>query len=164
MLAYGQVVFRLLFFHLPQLREGDFPKTPIWIIVDAILDTEPKFEYDKLEEDRHIRLLILHRRKSTDSINCTLFKVSLDRAPAYEAISYPWGDSKEMLKIRVNGGQLEIPKNAHRILESRKSFWKPGLLWIDSICINQGDFPEKTHQIKLMGDIYKKAFVVSVCL
>ena len=164
MSVYGPAVFQLLFVRLPQLRDGNFPKTPIRIIVDAILDTEPKFEYDKLEGDRHIRLLILHRRKSTDSINCTLFEVSLDRAPTYEAISYTWSDSKEMLKIRVNGGQLEIPKNAHRILESRKSLWKPRLLWIDSVCINQRDVPEKTRQIKLMGDIYGKAFVVSVCL
>ena len=164
MLLYGLTVFRLFFVHLPRLRDRNFLKTPRRVIVDTILNTKPKFEYNKLEGDRHIRLLILHRRKSTDSINCTLFEVSLDRAPAYEAISYTWGDSKEMLKIRVNGGQLEIPKNAHRILKSRRSFWKPRLLWIDSVCINQGDVLEKIQQIKLMGDIYKKAFVVSVCL
>jgi Heterokaryon incompatibility protein (HET) len=44
--------------------------------------------------------------------------------------------------------------------------WKPRLLWIDSICINQKEENniEKSQQLKLMGDVYRKAFLVTVCL
>ncbi|KAI0097554.1 heterokaryon incompatibility protein-domain-containing protein [Nemania sp. FL0031] len=31
------------------------------------------------------------------------------------------------------------------------------LIWIDALCINQDDLSEKSHQIQLMRDIYKKA-------
>ncbi|PWY63130.1 hypothetical protein BO83DRAFT_457154 [Aspergillus eucalypticola CBS 122712] len=30
------------------------------------------------------------------------------------------------------------------------------LIWADRICINQSDWQEKSHQLKLMGDIYRK--------
>ncbi|KAJ8132815.1 hypothetical protein O1611_g808 [Lasiodiplodia mahajangana] len=30
-------------------------------------------------------------------------------------------------------------------------------IWIDALCINQDDLSEKSHQIQLMGDIYKRA-------
>lgn len=38
------------------------------------------------------------------------------------------------------------------------------MLWIDSICINQRNVDENFNQIRLMKDIYSKAFMVSVCL
>jgi hypothetical protein len=42
-------------------------------------------------------------------------------------------------------------------------------LWIDYICIDQNEAPEeknkeKSQQLKLMGKIYQKAFLVTVCL
>jgi hypothetical protein len=33
----------------------------------------------------------------------------------------------------------------------------PRTFWVDAICINQGDDAEKTHQLALMGRIYKEA-------
>lgn len=38
------------------------------------------------------------------------------------------------------------------------------LLWIDSVCINQADLAEKSSQVNLMGQIYKKAARVIVWL
>jgi hypothetical protein len=35
-----------------------------------------------------------------------------------------------------------------------------GPLWIDAICINLANDPERTHQVRLMADIYGKAFQV----
>jgi hypothetical protein len=35
---------------------------------------------------------------------------------------------------------------------------------VDALCINQSDFNEKNHQVKLMQSIYSKAFAVIVWL
>ena len=37
-------------------------------------------------------------------------------------------------------------------------------LWIDSICINQTDIPEKNIQVAMMGEIYNKADQVVIWL
>ena len=38
------------------------------------------------------------------------------------------------------------------------------ILWVDSICIDQGNFEERNHQVRLMKDIYKNASEVVVWL
>ena len=38
------------------------------------------------------------------------------------------------------------------------------LLWIDAICVNQGDDEEKTHQVRQMAGVYKQAHCVLVWL
>jgi hypothetical protein len=37
---------------------------------------------------------------------------------------------------------------------------RPRFLWIDQICINQGDDREKGHQVQFMGEIFRRAEVV----
>ena len=39
-----------------------------------------------------------------------------------------------------------------------------GYLWIDQVCINQEDPDERTMQVLLMREIYKKAAIVRVWL
>jgi hypothetical protein len=46
----------------------------------------------------------------------------------------------------------------------RKRINKPFAIWIDAICIDQGDEDEKMQQIPLMGDVYSKAATVYVWL
>ncbi|CVK94207.1 uncharacterized protein FMAN_03404 [Fusarium mangiferae] len=41
---------------------------------------------------------------------------------------------------------------------------KPVFIWIDSICINQGDNDEKSYQVAMMGDIFTKASKVLACV
>ncbi|KAE9369095.1 heterokaryon incompatibility, partial [Stipitochalara longipes BDJ] len=84
--------------------------------------------------------------------------------PSYEAISYTWGNANLREHIWVNGKALNVPKSCYTILSNRSSVWKPQLLWIDAVCINQKDEDEKNTQVPLMRDIYTKAFIVSVCL
>jgi hypothetical protein len=53
-------------------------------------------------------------------------------------------------------------ENALRALRHKTS---PRVLWIDAICINQAtessDLKEKSNQIKLMGQVYHRAKMVS---
>lgn len=126
--------------------------------------TQEEFAYTRLAGDRHIRLLLLHSRIAMSDVHCSLLEVSMDSLPAYEAISYTWGDSRSTEDIWVNGKRLIVPASAYRILVNRSSLLMPKLLWVDAICINQSDTAEKNSQVSLMRDVYRKAFIVSVCL
>ncbi|PMD41869.1 hypothetical protein L207DRAFT_413323, partial [Hyaloscypha variabilis F] len=84
--------------------------------------------------------------------------------PSYDAISYKWGDPNIRENIWVNGKALSVPRSSYTILSNRSSVWRPQLLWMDAICINQEDGAEKSIQVPLMKVIYTKASIVSVCL
>jgi Heterokaryon incompatibility protein (HET) len=57
-----------------------------------------------------------------------------------------------------------VTANAYNLLRDRSSYLFPCLIWIDSICINQDNISEKTEQVRLMGDIYTRASLVTVWL
>lgn len=92
-----------------------------------------------------------------------------DFQPQYEALSYTWGDSVEMEEIFVQNantlldrGQysistLHVRRNLVDILRYLRHNDRHITLWIDAICINQNDVSEKSHQIRLMRNVYMLA-------
>jgi hypothetical protein len=139
-----------------------------------------------------IRLLqCYHYDPDTHNISGVLETFPLDDCPVYYALSYTWGPAVEYdvgiesierplpactLKI-VDGTcgsieTLEVGANLSNFLlhlnnsRFRGHRYPPSNipLWIDAICINQGDQTEKEAQIMLMGDIYSKASHVIVWL
>jgi len=52
---------------------------------------------------------------------------------------------------------LKITKNAHSALCRLRHPSTTRVLWIDAICINQEDIPERNAQVALMGEIYHRA-------
>jgi hypothetical protein len=150
--------------------------------------TYPSYEYHPLLTPRHIRLLLLHPRHPSGPVKCSLIPISLDDAPNFEAISYTvcytiaslltgknklmgcikWGSLTEKFSVLVDGQEIRVTANAYNLLRDRSSYLLPRLIWIDSICIKQeaeGEMNiEKTQQVKLMGDIYKRAALVTVWL
>lgn len=136
-----------------------------------------------LRSARSIRLLELH--SSAGDIVCSLHEVDLDTAPPYDALSYTWGDPRPPLlqsiapqlynrrfPISCNGCLIEVTTNLYHALQrllaidrSRPRWDKiylQRLVWIDAICINQEDELEKSTQVAMMEDIYKRANLV-VC-
>jgi hypothetical protein len=179
--SYKWNMARLAIILVKSITTGQWKSFPGRNRLRGISNHETLFSYTDLEHERNIRLLVLYPRTKHDDIECSLFQVPLAQAPCYEAISYRWGPSTEMHNIRVNGHRLEITTSAHKVLANRSSFWRPRLLWIDSICINQKDDEskeensehesgehekrtEKEQQLSLMGDIYWNASLVTVCL
>lgn len=106
-----------------------------------------------------IRILILHTGSKADRIECTLFHAELAEMD-YRALSYEWGKDTDI------GGEITIntlphPRRLQRnlelaLLEIRQRD-EDILLWIDAICINQDDRKEKSQQVAMMGDIFRKA-------
>ena len=69
-----------------------------------------------------------------------------------------------MRSIILNGRSFPVRGNVHDILVSCSSFFGPQLLWIDTICIDQGNATEKNVQVRAMQDIYAHAAHILVCL
>jgi hypothetical protein len=89
--------------------------------------------------------------------------------PHYEALSYVWGPSQEEATIlvenpiRTHEGSLttfHVRKTLFSALIKLRDKDSARILWIDSICINQVDDAEKSHQVQRMGSIYRGAYRV----
>lgn len=133
-------------------------------------DTRPStpkqtvYQYQTLPQ-RTIRLLELLPGEVSASLKCKLIKASITGVRDYEALSYCWGHPGETSWIIVNGSsRLEIWSNLWVALSSLRYTSESRFLWIDAICINQDDDEEKNRQVKMMREIYQKAWRTVVWL
>lgn len=118
----------------------------------------------------HIRLLKLHGGIDSE-VRGELFHAYLDdeNLIPYEAVSYSWDlkSSPDILgdwKIWIGDKTIPISKSAYNVLDHLRYPEMDRIIWIDSICINQGDKAERSHQVQLMAQIYASAEVVRVWL
>jgi hypothetical protein len=110
------------------------------------------------------RLVHLAPGKHDDPIICFLEPFDTRDPPPYVALSYVWGDPKITAPISVDGHTLQVTTNLETALRHLR--WHEGsrTLWIDAIAINQSDMEERSQQVTLMADIYRKAKSVTVWL
>lgn len=64
----------------------------------------------------------------------------------------------------VNSTQYDATKNLYAALRRFRADGQGQALWIDALCINQGDTSEKADQVAMMGQIYSGAEQVFVWL
>jgi hypothetical protein len=126
--------------------------------------SDEAYTYTPLKAGREIRLLQLHGKITGTLIRGELIPTPIDELPAYECISYVWGEPTGKETIILNGQKFEVSSNVHEILYQRRAIFSRRILWIDSICINQEDKKERTDQVKKMQTIYGKASRVTICL
>lgn len=129
------------------------------------------FVYDTLSA-REIRLLTPDASVSHSGLSWMITNVNIDDLDqSFIALSYAWaaGSSPATFPISCNGRQLWVHHNLYsalpflaRRLEANKLLGVA--YWVDAICINQNDDEEKTHQIRLMNKVYRKADKVLVWL
>ncbi|KAK7414425.1 hypothetical protein QQX98_006703 [Neonectria punicea] len=121
----------------------------------------PAFQYEPLDTAKsEIRLLDL--LPDQDAIRCTIRHVSLPTSLKYEALSYCWGTMVRTVKITVNGDDLFITKNLHAALVRLRHKQRVKTLWIDALCIDQKNIPEKNIQVPLMRTIYQSCMRVVI--
>ncbi|PVH96700.1 HET-domain-containing protein [Periconia macrospinosa] len=124
--------------------------------------------YESLQHNDSIRILALHPSSSDlDPILCTMQYARLsDPSLEYEAVSYTWGNATLTKTIQFNNGRESqiVGKNCHAALRRLRLRDKDRLIWIDAICINQEDIPERTCQVRMMDQIYSRAFNIAVYL
>ena len=123
-------------------------------------------EYQPLNTTKNeIRLLhIAPSQQYEDQITCTFSLASLDKDIAYEALSYVWGDSKNMPSVNLEGHQVQVTKNLHSALRHLRFTDRERILWVDALCINQSNIQERSNQVSRMSSIYCQASCVIVFL
>ncbi|CAN9417672.1 unnamed protein product [Alternaria alternata] len=81
---------------------------------------------------------------------------------AYICLSYVWGHGRNLPWIRLDGRLFQVRQNLHAFLASARK--KPHVcsewLWIDALCIDQSNTPERSHQVQQMGHIFSRAVKV----
>ncbi|RTE78859.1 hypothetical protein BHE90_006673 [Fusarium euwallaceae] len=95
-----------------------------------------------------------------------LVTVSLDDNPEYFALSYVWGEMKDVKMIVLRGQDMEVTPNLASALSRIRSgslgeaSTPIKYLWVDAICINQKDSGERAQQVQFMRRIFKSAQTV----
>jgi len=111
-----------------------------------------------------IRLLELLPGQGSAPVHCKLLAVGLSTAPAFEALSYVWGDAKITAPIVVDGDTFQDTTNLETALRALRRRRGPRLMWVDAVCINQDDVQEKNVQVLLMNKLYSGAAAIVVWL
>ena len=111
-----------------------------------------------------IRVLVLDNGEISFPISASfqIFSISpfdppLTEASGWEAVSYAWGNQRPIHNIYVNGNPIAVTENVINLLKDLRDTNHKRFLWIDAICINQGDEVEKSKQVPLMKIIYENA-------
>ena len=128
-----------------------------------------------LTKPNYIRVLTVRQGSRGDTVECTLTtrslaipESSISTGPLlpYEALSYHSGAGEASFKIKIYTEgfprSFRVRPNLHTALNQLRLPDRPRMLWIAAICINQDDNDEKSAQVSLMADIYRKA--TSVCV
>jgi len=98
-------------------------------------------------------------------IVCQLVLSSLRSPPEYEALSYAWGLPPFSASITLNDSlDFTIGENLELALRYLRLPSKKRLLWVDALCINQGDRDERSQQVGRMRDVFQLCQAVLVYL
>lgn len=140
------------------------------------------YDYSKCElGDWEIRILtIVPNRHRQDPIECRLKSKHLDdlgdREQRCEALSYHWGQKDPICEATILNQKgrpnldseathsVKITPNAHAALTRFRYPDREKTLWVDAICIDQGDNTERSGQVRLTAEIFNKAKMVCVWL
>src|SRR4051794_5933878 len=106
------------------------------------------------EQDKDIRVLSLHAGSGAELIRCSLHIVSLQNHPEYEALSYVWGPREPCQFIDIDGQPFGVTPNLYAALRGLRLAALSRSLWVDAVCITQGENAEKASQAAMMGAIY----------
>jgi hypothetical protein len=104
-----------------------------------------------------VRLFVLLPGAGSDPIRGKITHHILQDGLRFDALSYTWGDPTPTAAIIVDDDkQLGVAANLHAALHDLRRTAEELVIWIDAICINQADIPERNYQVRLMHSIYSK--------
>jgi hypothetical protein len=133
--------------------------------------TPKTLPYDVLP-DNSIRLLTLLPGDRSTPLECELHRADLPglansgeaTKPTFEALSYTWGGSNKPQRIICGNSAIEITQSLFEALMDLRQAKTARTLWIDAVCIDQGDADEKKKQLHHMTSIYRHATQVVIWL
>ncbi|PYH66696.1 HET domain-containing protein, partial [Aspergillus vadensis CBS 113365] len=115
--------------------------------------------YNKLDPSaKQIRLLTIFPDENDENpVRASLHTVSLNDTCDFEALSYVWGDTSVTVDISVDDCIVGVTPNLHAFLRGLRQPDTERTVWVDYVCINQGDISERNSQVVLMYQIYSTA-------
>ena len=128
------------------------------------------YRYSPLDEKAsQIRLVTLLPWQFSSKIRIRLHteQLTAENHPKYEALSYAWGSTKDLVEISVCSDRrhtVAITQNLARALLYLRYQYRKRVLWIDAVCVNQKDLKERSQQVKRMASIFSMAQRVVVWL
>ncbi|KAF7943345.1 hypothetical protein EAE96_011272 [Botrytis aclada] len=115
-------------------------------------------KHDPLPSPNFIRLVkIGPRSDEKELIELSLHQTRLRNAPKYEALSYEWGTQTCDKPVLCDGSELRVKTNLAAALNRLRLANDTRWMWIDAICIDQENIPERNEQVTMMRDIYALA-------
>jgi ankyrin repeat protein len=131
---------------------------------DKDLKLNRDFEYDPISPREQIRLLIVDPSDSviSEKSKYKLQKQNVDKLPntEYITLSYFWGEARtdrDIHYITVDGRQFWIRTCLWNFFRTASEFALKLPIYIDAICLNQGDPEERGPQVQLMEKVYNFA-------
>jgi hypothetical protein len=128
---------------------------------------ERSYTYLPLTHPLDIRFVILHPAAFPSPLVINIIQTNLTRKRPFEALSYTWGNGSTLRPIAINGAKrqfLYVTENLEAALRHLRHTNIIRVLWIDALCINQGDVKECSLQVMRMGDIFSMARNVCIWL
>lgn len=119
---------------------------------------------------KEIRLLRLFQGSLDDAIHGELVIAQLQDQMAFTALSYTWadeeGDSSRNSPIFLgrHWDMFPVTQNCAAALRRMRLLDRDLMVWVDAICIDQGNHVERNHQVGLMTEVYSCAEQVFVYL
>ena len=132
------------------------PTTP------AVVGQPSQEVYAPLETNQ-FKLLLLSKGAFDDDIHGTLDTFSLDDRVDFDALSYAWADEagddscRKIIFLGPFWDAFKITANCFAALRRMREVDRDKMVWVDAICIDQGQHAERNHQVDLMARIYSSA-------
>ena len=137
----------------------------------------PKFDYPALGGPRHIRLIKIEPSdRSENQIRISFLSADLDQPCEFQTLSYAWGetfpDGSHLTEVIFCEGQpIRVTSNLRSFLQRFRSRsadrLRSGiglLLWIDALSIDQSNPAERSEQVAMMSEIYKRCIQFNIWL
>ena len=130
-----------------------------------------KYTYFTLRNaNRDIRLLkLLPGPRGSPCVGCLRPGPLGDSTPDYAALSYTWGEPVKSQSLTISNEKAErhtlpITQNLQDALDHIRDEKESQMLWVDAVCIDQNNVPERSQQVRQMPKIFQKASNIVVWL
>ncbi|KAH9227338.1 hypothetical protein K456DRAFT_1783900, partial [Colletotrichum gloeosporioides 23] len=127
----------------------------------TIAMSAPSTIYPQSLKPTEIRLAVLSTAKKHNfPVHLELEVYELDNSPEYEAVSYLWGGENDdttlccPVYVGIFWDVLFQTKNCWDMLRFMRPWRGIRMVWVDAVCINQKDVPERSQQVANMSRIY----------
>lgn len=152
------------------MEENEYPRDRVIDQTDLNMACMP-YKYDVLPNDS-IRVLSLLPGDRSAPLQCELHRADVPgvissegaSGPAFEALSYTWGDGNLCRRLFCNTSVIKITQSLFDALIHLRHPKATRKLWVDAVCIDQNSNDEKIVQLPRMKDIYQHANQVVIWL